>query len=817
MITIDCISLTLCRPGKGILGRVLCSSLGGRAIYIERRDVFGSHTFDHIADSSTVTDEDIAVASPSSIRVCLDVASLDLPALFQAQAPPAAGVLVCAKHLCGLGTDLALDCIERARGWSHLRGILIAPCCHQTINWDALPESFRHWFLDRGFQSSWWTLLKLLVHSSKSGTINKHFGSFGALSDVSPLRVHALGRLARRCIEEARCHRLNTLGFSTRIFRYCPAGVSPDNLVIIAQRASMPLPQNLCIPSAICSRNAPNTPAGVILRLESCERSSSVVSRLYSSRGHLSQTNANVLFDVAWEQTLYLRKEAFANQEVAHSPHPRDYELVVVINCASLPPLLAYLGSDRVLRCSIRQIIPFCHQSSSTAVLQRHARSIVSNFSCDEKSFANDDDAVRLLCWPPSLLEELKFAASTAASPPSAEVVSSAAAAASAFALKLHPTQYKAALCAVEWLSVDCSSDEVSCDKVRHSYGQHFVEIEDAHRLAVESQQLQYEDPSTGWKYVVDCCILFLSFWSLIQFCRVFSQLSSSSRGYCCGMACRHCIFGHENVDPERRSFVKAPITINGARRSIFWTVLSQDEVSQLLLPAATFCSDSERSFERLSEVVELNLLEISGSHVAVVRDEIVNVASLEPQLTLEFLQQRGAVCVSHFVFQGGRLVFVGTNDFGVGLAPASISLVISHSKVLSRTVSDKCDTVSRKHGCTDLVRVFAQFSSYSHLALATGCTVMYRVSLSPTLNCFKDTDKKHTLVSAIAMCAGELSQRIDAKTVIWGFDTKKIFHALSDRKFERTVVAKFVARIAAPPDLCEADVDANDPAILLQ
>jgi hypothetical protein len=279
-------------------------------------------------------------------------------------------------------------------------------------------------------------------------------------------------------------------------------------------------------------------------------------------------------------------------------------------------------------------------------------------------------------------------------------------------------------------------------------------------------------------------------------------------------MACRHCIFGHENVDSERRKSSKAPIAINGARRSIFWSVLSQDEVSQLLLPAATFWSDAERSFERLSEVVELNLIEIAGSHIAIIRDETTNVTSSEPQLSLAFLQQKGAVCISNFVFEGGRLVFVSSNDFGVGPASASISLVISYSKVLSRTVSGKCDAISRKHGCTHLVRVFAQFSSYSHLALAPGCSVMYRVSLSPTLNCFKDKDKKYALACAIEMGAGEFSQQIDAKTVIWGFEKMKIFHALSDRKYERTVVAKFVARIAARSVLSENDVAADDIAI---
>jgi hypothetical protein len=40
----------------------------------------------------------------------------------------------------------------------------------------------------------------------------------------------------------------------------------------------------------------------------------------------------------------------------------------------------------------------------------------------------------------------------------------------------------------------------VCCDEVLRSYGQEFFDIEDAHRLAVESKQLQYTDSRTGWK-----------------------------------------------------------------------------------------------------------------------------------------------------------------------------------------------------------------------------------------------------------------------------------------------------------------------------
>ena len=65
--------------------------------------------------------------------------------------------------------------------------------------------------------------------------------------------------------------------------------------------------------------------------------------------------------------------------------------------------------------------------------------------------------------------------------------------------------------------------------------------IEEAHRCAVLRGNLQYTDPVTGYS--------------------VFTQLASSRRGYCCGSGCRHCVYGHENVKPERRVALRRPIT----------------------------------------------------------------------------------------------------------------------------------------------------------------------------------------------------------------------------------------------------------------
>jgi len=71
------------------------------------------------------------------------------------------------------------------------------------------------------------------------------------------------------------------------------------------------------------------------------------------------------------------------------------------------------------------------------------------------------------------------------------------------------------------------------------------ADIEDAHRIAVEAGKLQYKDPATGYD--------------------VFTQIASEQRGYCCGSGCRHCVWGHKNVPPERKAVIPPPIVVRRA------------------------------------------------------------------------------------------------------------------------------------------------------------------------------------------------------------------------------------------------------------
>ena len=55
--------------------------------------------------------------------------------------------------------------------------------------------------------------------------------------------------------------------------------------------------------------------------------------------------------------------------------------------------------------------------------------------------------------------------------------------------------------------------------------------IHSTHNQAVQNLHFTYDDPETGLK--------------------VLTRLRHFLKGTCCGNACRHCIYSHQNVDPK--------------------------------------------------------------------------------------------------------------------------------------------------------------------------------------------------------------------------------------------------------------------------
>ena len=83
------------------------------------------------------------------------------------------------------------------------------------------------------------------------------------------------------------------------------------------------------------------------------------------------------------------------------------------------------------------------------------------------------------------------------------------------------------------------------------------INIEEIHRKACERGQLVYTDPNTGY--------------------RVFTAVALERRGDCCGCGCRHCPYGHQEVNPKRRATLQRDPWIEGALPAgpvdlLFWS-----------------------------------------------------------------------------------------------------------------------------------------------------------------------------------------------------------------------------------------------------
>lgn len=84
------------------------------------------------------------------------------------------------------------------------------------------------------------------------------------------------------------------------------------------------------------------------------------------------------------------------------------------------------------------------------------------------------------------------------------------------------------------------------------------MSIDQLHQEACARGEASYIDPSNGY--------------------RVFTALSLEQRGDCCGCGCRHCPYGHEQVNPETRAnllrdpWIEGPLPISGAVDVLFWS-----------------------------------------------------------------------------------------------------------------------------------------------------------------------------------------------------------------------------------------------------
>jgi tRNA:m4X modification enzyme len=241
---------------------------------------------------SKLRDKGIAVA-----RAKIDIRDLDMSKL---PLPHGKGVVLIAKHLCGVGTDLALralktlapvtqynDCTttidtdtadttttrdssssaastETSFASKHgIAGVALATCCHHCCDLqDAVGREFmttcgftRQDVAAIGRIGGWvatYTASTVTTATTSSGdehTVARktskglHILS-AAEASRTPEQMVAIGRKAKRLIDYARVQYLRSLGLYAEMVYFCDATVTPENGLIIASQKQFTVQSN---------------------------------------------------------------------------------------------------------------------------------------------------------------------------------------------------------------------------------------------------------------------------------------------------------------------------------------------------------------------------------------------------------------------------------------------------------------------------------------------------------------------------------------------------------------------------------------------
>ncbi|KAL9227662.1 hypothetical protein vseg_003324 [Gypsophila vaccaria] len=239
--------------GRGYLTQILADCYDiSRVLLVERK------SYKLKADRSLRQKEDLTVE-----RLRIDIEDLNLNAVQSLRGKP---YLAVGKHLCGPATDLTLRCClaqnyDRDNGTDksvrqNLRGIAVATCCHHLCQWkhytnkrylmklDITKDEFHAitWFTswavdadhgsdlaDDGFLQS----PVPLGGGDESPGDAKGVGNI--LRNMKPSDRAALGFMCKDVIDIGRWLWVKECGLETKLIKYVPSDISPENRLIVAK------------------------------------------------------------------------------------------------------------------------------------------------------------------------------------------------------------------------------------------------------------------------------------------------------------------------------------------------------------------------------------------------------------------------------------------------------------------------------------------------------------------------------------------------------------------------------------------------------
>ncbi|XP_072945447.1 tRNA:m(4)X modification enzyme TRM13 homolog [Epargyreus clarus] len=229
-----------------------CGKNASRVLLVDRASL--RHKLDNkLRDSAAATDSDAAGSGASGCcRIRADLAHLALDKV--PEVLESGSVVGFAKHLCGVATDYALRCLMATGAARRLRGAALATCCHHRCDADSYVGT--EYMQELGINSEELNIMFGIVSWATCGDGRSRerrqreggagepgdAGDAANAGDISNARFvcgagrAAAGLRAKALLDAGRARFLQSGGLRTRLCRFVPPAVSPENLCILAVR-----------------------------------------------------------------------------------------------------------------------------------------------------------------------------------------------------------------------------------------------------------------------------------------------------------------------------------------------------------------------------------------------------------------------------------------------------------------------------------------------------------------------------------------------------------------------------------------------------
>ncbi|XP_074316010.1 uncharacterized protein LOC141652443 [Silene latifolia] len=238
--------------GRGYLTQILADCYGITKVFLVERKSYKLK-----ADRSLRQIQDLTLE-----RLRIDIEDLNLNAVQSLRGIP---YLAVGKHLCGPATDLTLRCClgenyDQNSGTEHIRqnlkGIAVATCCHHLCQWKHYTNRsylmklgitkddfhaitwFTSWAVDADHGSTLSDDGFLQSPAPPDGNVESLLGAEcveDIVRNMKPLDRAALGFMCKDIIDMGRMLWVKECGLESKLVKYVPSDISPENRLIVAK------------------------------------------------------------------------------------------------------------------------------------------------------------------------------------------------------------------------------------------------------------------------------------------------------------------------------------------------------------------------------------------------------------------------------------------------------------------------------------------------------------------------------------------------------------------------------------------------------